>query len=171
MPISGSYTSLRAARISSSGALAVRRSVSCSSLMDSCLLGRRRPLQTLEQGVPRQRRALHSHRIGANATQRFQVTQVARDGIALEHGSKLLSHLFGAVDGQPDDALAEHARRRLADGAATALESDRLDGAILQPEAEVDLVATERVAGVDRLISRLDRGLVPGVAVVVEDDL
>src|SRR5205814_8866565 len=65
----------------------------------------------------------------------------------------------------------QHARRRLADGTATAGEADRLHRSVANPKAQVDLVTAQRIVRLDVVVGRLNRLAVPGISIVVEDDL
>lgn len=143
-----------------------------------CLAGRphRGPtsgvvVQALLQGHPGQGGALDPYGELPHAVQRHQIAQV-RVGLrpvhhALEHAHQG-PHL---VEGLALDGLGHHRGRRLADGAAAALEADLLDAALAQPHEQRQLVPAQRVGTFHRDVAGVQAAPVAGVRVVVEDDL
>ena len=95
----------------------------------------------------------------------------ADGAVARQHCPEAFGERRGAFHAHAGHRLAEHAGRRLADRAAPAHEPDRRDRAVVEPVAQVDLVAAERVVRLDDAVRRVDRLMVARVAIVVEDDL
>ena len=127
--------------------------------------------QSLQQRIPRKRRALHPHGIRAHAPERLEIAEIRTVIATLQHGAKMLGELLGRLCVQAVDGFAQHAGGRLADGAAVADEADRLDTAVAHTQRQIDLITTQRIACLDRAISRFHAFPVARVAIVVKDDL
>src|SRR5207248_10323770 len=69
------------------------------------------------------------------------------------------------------EELRHHRRRRLADRAAPADEADIPDHVVRDAQLQVDLISAQGIVERDRMRRPLERALVTGAAVVIENQL
>src|SRR5205823_2189922 len=82
-----------------------------------------------------------------------------------------VEQLEGLADRLPLDALGQQRRGRDGNRAAGALEANVLDAPVGDVDVERELVAAERVYGVDHVVRAGQLAEVTGLAVVIEDHL
>src|SRR6266702_1138769 len=131
-------------------------------------------LHGIRQGVPGQERALDAHRELGHAGESPQVAEglvAGGRGVALQHRAHALGERQRLRHRLVLEELSHHRRRRLTDGAPAADKARLLDHVTVHAQLQVDLVPTQRVVQRDRVRGRLERALVAGPPVVVEDEL
>lgn len=127
--------------------------------------------QSLEQRIGGQGGAFDPHRVRGDALQGLEIAEIIGAASGDEHGVIAAQQSDRGRALRAGHRLAEHARRRLADGAALPREGDLGDAVAVEPPTEMQLVATERVIGIHGAVGRGDLTAMPGAAEVVEDDL
>src|SRR5690606_20172352 len=138
-------------------------------------------LEGVLKHCPAQGGALDPHRVLTDTLKGLHVPEGgtgpirvdAGVGPALErhHPAEPGDEVADLVPGLPLDGLAHHGRRRLADRAALSFDGDLRHFPILEAEVDVDLVTAQRVHPLCGRLRVVETTPVPGVPVMVEDDL
>src|SRR5947207_1496562 len=131
-------------------------------------------LDCVGQGVPGKQGALDADGELRHAGQGTELAQrlIPRGALVpLHHGAHPIGQGECLVDRLVLDELGHHRGRRLTDGAAPADEACFLDDVAVDTQLQVDLVPTERVVQRHRVGRLLQRPLVAGPPVVIEDQL
>ncbi len=122
-----------------------------------------------------QARVAHLTRTGYSRTPSKTLQLAELDALLLgdpgEHVVEDLEELPRLGDALALDRLGHQRGRGGADGAAVALEADLLDDPVLDPQVDLDDVAAQRVVAVGGAGRAVHGVAVPGLLVVVEDDL
>jgi hypothetical protein len=122
---------------------------------------------------PAEERALDPDRVARHSLERDPVPQQFLVGLvlAVHQPAERLRLVKGLGQRPPEDLLGHHRRGRLGDRAALAVDGHGPDPVAVQPQPDRQLVAAHRVVVVHLDLGVLEPPRVPGLPVVVEDDL